>query len=319
MDNDPVTVSLRTPNDANPTVWVNHPVMVDAAPSTGPSGLGGMSCGVSGASALSYPTGGLPLDGDGVKTASCTAWNNAVDPQGNHNSGTNSVTVHIDEAPPALSLEPVKPGDATALVADTSDGESGVAGASIEMAPVGTSSWTALPSTVSGTQLVGHYDDAGLRGPYTFRAQSCDNVGNCGSVTRTLTLPARAGAISEVSLQQISVTQCSSAPVKRTAGEPPAAGKTADDPRRRQAVAAALRFAPGGAILGLRASVLAGPIPAGRTLSARLPTRATLRGLRSPGASGCAQATRHRQGRPRPSCSKAAARLAPQMSPSAGR
>ena len=109
VDNDPVSVSLSTPNDPNPTVWVNHAVTVDATPSTGPSGLGGMSCGVNGAAAQSYPAAGLSVNGDGVKTVSCTAWNNAIDPQGNHNSGTSSVTVHIDEAPPALSLEPVNP------------------------------------------------------------------------------------------------------------------------------------------------------------------------------------------------------------------
>ena len=56
-----------------------------------------------------YPAAGLTVDGDGVKTVTCTAWNNAVDPQGNHNSGTSSVTVHIDEAPPVVSLEPVNP------------------------------------------------------------------------------------------------------------------------------------------------------------------------------------------------------------------
>ena len=43
VDNDPVSVSLSTPNDPNPTVWVNHAVTVDATPSTGPSGLGGMT------------------------------------------------------------------------------------------------------------------------------------------------------------------------------------------------------------------------------------------------------------------------------------
>ena len=43
VDNDPVGVSLSTPNDPNPTVWVNHAVTVDATPSTGPSGLGGMT------------------------------------------------------------------------------------------------------------------------------------------------------------------------------------------------------------------------------------------------------------------------------------
>ena len=101
----------------------------------------------------------------------CTAWNNAVDPQGNHNSGTSSVTVHIDEAPPLLSLEPVNPNDPTALVADTSDSESGVAGGSVEIAPAGTGAWTSLPTTFTGSQLLAHFNDAGLNGPYSFRDQ----------------------------------------------------------------------------------------------------------------------------------------------------
>ena len=42
VDNDPVSVSLSTPDDPNPTVWVNHAVTVDATPSTGPSGLGAL-------------------------------------------------------------------------------------------------------------------------------------------------------------------------------------------------------------------------------------------------------------------------------------
>ena len=153
VDNDPVSVSLSTPDDSNPTVWVNHAVTVDATPSTGPSGLGGMNCSVDGGAAQSYPAGGLTVNGDGVRTVSCTAWNNAVDPQGNHNSGTSSVTAHIDEAPPAVSLEPVNPNDPTGVVVDTSDSESGVAGGSIEMAPAGTGSWTALPTTFTGSQL----------------------------------------------------------------------------------------------------------------------------------------------------------------------
>ena len=226
VDNDPVGVSLSTPNDSNPTVWVNHAVTVDATPSTGPSGLGGLDCSVNGAAAQTYPAGGLPVNGDGVKTVSCTAWNNAVDPQGNHNSGTSSVTVHIDEAPPTLSVEAVNPNDPTALVVDTSDGESGVAGGSIEMAPAGTSSWTPLPTSFTGSQLVAHVDDAGLRGPYTFTARSCDNVGNCASTSKALMLPARAQAVSEVSLEQISATGCPGAPAKRAAAEPPTANRS---------------------------------------------------------------------------------------------
>ena len=214
VDNDPVSVSLSTPNDPNPTVWVNHAVTVDATPSTGPSGLGGMNCSVNGAAAQSYPAAGLTVDGDGVKTVSCTAWNNAVDPQGNHNSGTNSVSVHIDEAPPVVSLEPVNPNDPTALVADTSDSESGVAGGSIEMAPAGTGSWTSLPTTFTGSQLLAHFNDAGLDGPYSFKVTSCDNVGNCASTTRTMMLPARVSRDLRVSVETMPTARCSGAPAK---------------------------------------------------------------------------------------------------------
>ena len=203
VDNHPVSMSLSTPNDLNPTVWVNHAITVDATPSTGPSGLGGMNCSVDNGASQSYPAGGLVVNGDGVRTVSCTAWNNAVDPQGNHNSGTSSVTVHIDEAPPAMSLEPVNPNDPTGVVVDTSDSESGVAGGSIEMAPAGTESWTALPTTFTGSQLLAHFDDAGLRGAYTFSVRSCDNVGNCASTARTVMLPVRTQAVSEVSLEQL--------------------------------------------------------------------------------------------------------------------
>jgi len=217
VDNEPVSVSLSTPDDSNPTVWVNHAVTVDATPSTGPSGLGGMDCDVGGGVAQSYPAGGLTVDGDGVKTVSCTAWNNAVDPQGNHTSGTNSVTVHIDEAPPVVSLEPVNPNDPTALVADTSDSESGVAGGSIEMARAETGSWTSLPTTFTGGQLLAHFNDSDLEGPYSFKVTSCDSVGNCSSTTRTMMLPARAAAISEVSVATTPTARCSRARAKTIA------------------------------------------------------------------------------------------------------
>jgi len=217
VDNDPVTVSLSTPEDPNPTVWVNHAVTVDATPSTGPSGLGGMNCSVDGAAAQSYPAGGLTVNGDGVRTVSCTAWNNAVDPQGNHNSGTSSVSLHIDEAPPVLSLAPVNPNDPTAVVAETSDSESGVAGGSVEMAPAGTGSWASLPTTFTGGQLLAHFNDAGLDGPYSFKVTSCDSVGNCASTTRTVMLPARVAAISEVSVATTPTARCSRAPAKTVA------------------------------------------------------------------------------------------------------
>ena len=53
VDNDPVTVSFRTPNDPSPSLWVNHAVTVDATPTAGPSGVGGMTCSVDRATAKS--------------------------------------------------------------------------------------------------------------------------------------------------------------------------------------------------------------------------------------------------------------------------
>ena len=203
VDNDPVGVSFRTPNDANPSLWVNHAVTVDATPGAGPSGVGGMNCSIDHAPATSYPAGGLTVNGDGVRTVTCTAWNHAVDPQGQPNTGTASTSIKIDEAPPALSFQAQNPDDPTTLVVDTSDNESGVAGGSIEMAPAGTSDWTALPTSFDGSHLVAHFDDAGLSGAYSFQATSCDNVGNCASTTRQLSLPLREASDSQVSLTRI--------------------------------------------------------------------------------------------------------------------
>jgi len=213
IDNDPVTVSVTTPNDPNPSVWVNHAVTVDATATAGPSGVGGMNCSEDGASATSYPASGLTVNGNGVHTVSCTAWNNAVDPQGQPNTGTSSLTIHIDEAPPSLAFEPQSPSDPTALTVDTGDNESGVAGGSIQMAPAGTSNWTTLPTTFDGSHLLTSFDDAGLSGPYNFQATSCDNVGNCATTSERLTLPLRAASDSEVSLTRI-VVKCTTRRVR---------------------------------------------------------------------------------------------------------
>jgi hypothetical protein len=203
VDNDPVGVSLSTPNDPNPSVWINHAVTVDATASAGPSGVGGMTCSEDGSKSASYPAAGVAVNGDGIHTVTCAAWNKAVDPQGQPNTGTSSMTIHIDEAPPSVSFEPQNPANPTQLTVDTSDAESGVAGGSIEMAPAGTSDWTTLPTGFDGSHLTAQFDDAGLTGAYAFRATSCDKVGNCASTTEPLALPLRAAAASDVSLQQI--------------------------------------------------------------------------------------------------------------------
>jgi hypothetical protein len=203
VDNDPVNVSFATPNDPNPTLWVNHAVTVNATATAGPSGVAGMRCGVDNQSLGDYQPGGFTIDGDGVHFVSCSAWNNAVDPQGQPGLGTSAIAIHIDETPPSLSFEPASPTDPTGLVVDTSDGESGVAGGSLEMAPTGSNAWTTLPTSFDGAHLLAHFDDAGLHGPYTVRATSCDNVGNCASTTEQLLLPLRAASDSQVSLTKI--------------------------------------------------------------------------------------------------------------------
>ena len=318
VDNNPVGVSLSTPDDPNPTLWVNHAVTIDVTPSTGPSGLGGLNCSVNAAARQSYPAAGLTINGDGVKTVSCTAWNNAVDPQGSHNSATSSVTVHIDEAPPVASLEPTNPNDPTSVVADTTDSESGVAGGSIEMAPAGTSSWTALPTTFTGNQLVAHFNDAGMRGPYTFSIRSCDNVGNCVSTTRTVTLPVRTQAISQVGLEQLPATQCGSRPVKHHAAAPPKRSRHKRLSKARPARDFGLSVANGG-LLRLRAPADPAPTAAGRIFASGSSGSVALSLSHRKRQAGVARATVRRHEKPQTSCGPSAVTLATRAKVAFGR
>jgi hypothetical protein len=203
VDNDPVSLSLATPNDANPTVWVNHAVQVTASPSAGPSGISGTSCAIDGAPSFANPDGGFTVDGDGTHTISCTASNNAVDPQGAHNTGTATQAIKIDEAPPALSFAPVNPADPDALTVNTSDSESGVVSGSITVQGPHAAAPQALATTLSGSQLLSRFNDGGKNGDYTFTATSCDAVGNCASTSEVLHFPIRVGSRSLISFKEI--------------------------------------------------------------------------------------------------------------------
>ena len=110
VDNDPVGVSFRTPNDANPSVWVNHAVTVDATPTRRPLRGRWDELQRRTAQRQVYPASGLTVDGDGVHTVSCTAWNNAVGPRASRTPGRASMAVHIDEAPPSVELRAAEPG-----------------------------------------------------------------------------------------------------------------------------------------------------------------------------------------------------------------
>ena len=203
VDNDPVSVGLTTPNDATPNAWVNHAVTVNATATAGPSGVGGTNCKIDGGTVHGYTSQGLTANGDGIHTVTCTAWNNAVDPQGQPNTATNSLLVHIDESPPQVRFASQNPSDLTALAVKATDSESGVANGSIEMAPAGSNDWTPLPTSLSTDQLGARFDDYQRTGAYQFKATACDNVGNCASTTEQLTLPLRAASDSEVSLTKI--------------------------------------------------------------------------------------------------------------------
>jgi len=93
--------------------------------------------------------------------------------------------VHIDETPPSLAFEPVNPSDPQAVVADTSDGQSGVASGQIEMRPAAGGSWQSLATEFDGPHLLARFDDATLApGKWLVQATSCDNAGNCAWTPR---------------------------------------------------------------------------------------------------------------------------------------
>ncbi len=203
VDNDPVGVSLTASDDPNPTVWVNHAVTVQASATAGPSGVGGMSCSADGGTASPYSPQGVTVNGDGTHVVSCRAWNNAVNPHGSANTGTSSLALHLDEAPPSVAIEAQDPADPARVIVDTNDRESGVQGGTIDIAPAGSGNWTPVPTGFDGQHLLADINDAGLRGAYTVRATSCDNVGNCTSTDESLNLPLRLAARSAVSFAEI--------------------------------------------------------------------------------------------------------------------
>ena len=200
VDNDPVGVSLTAVTDPHPMVWVNHDVTVDATPIAGPSKATLIGCQVDGRGIRAYSSRGVTVTGNGVHSISCTASNNAVDPQGFHNTGTGSLVLYIDEVPPSIRFEPRTGQNPTELVVDTTDDEAGVARGTIQLAPAGTNEWATLATTFDGAHLTAHLDDRQRRGSYVARATSCDNSDNCASATEPITFPLRIVPEFEVSM-----------------------------------------------------------------------------------------------------------------------
>jgi hypothetical protein len=204
VDNIQPTVTLTTPNDSNPSVWIGHAVSVVAQATTGPSGLSSLTCSVDGGSPQPYPAGGLIVNGNGVHTVSCTAASGAIDPQGQHDTGSATLQIKIDEAPPSVQIDPPDPLDPDRVLVEASDDESGIVGGAIQLSRTGSGRWATLPSSYANGELTATIDDAGRSGPYTLRAIACDAVGNCGLATEALRLPLRTPARSEVGFTRIS-------------------------------------------------------------------------------------------------------------------
>lgn len=273
VDNTPVTLSLSTPDDADPNVWVNHGVRVLATASAGPSGLGGTWCSTNNGTGYAYPSDGVPLDGTGVWKVSCTSWNNALDVSGQAATSSQTVSVHIDETPPSVAFAPPNPADPEEVVVDTSDGQSGVAGGQIEIQPAAGGGWESLATQFDGTHLRARFDDATLSpGQWVVKATSCDNAGNCASTQETLSLPVRTGSVSSTEFEQVrdqhhGTATCSErrAESRRNRHRHCPYPKTALRSRDRVSFGAAARLrgrltnAQGAPIAGARISILTAP------------------------------------------------------------
>jgi hypothetical protein len=78
-----------------------------------------------------------------------------------------------------------------------------VAGGSITAQGPHASTTVSVPATVSGGQLLAHFNDGGKNGSYTFTATACDQVGNCSSTQEVLHFPIRLGARGLISFHPI--------------------------------------------------------------------------------------------------------------------
>jgi hypothetical protein len=117
----------------------------------------------------------LPISSDGQHTLTYKA----VDFAGNE-SAEKTVQFKIDQtAPELVAFEAQDPAHPTTLSVAVADRTSGVAGGVIEMRKQGTSTWTDLPTRLSGDHLVSTVDDSTLTpGAYEFQAKVRDVAGN---------------------------------------------------------------------------------------------------------------------------------------------
>jgi putative hemolysin len=129
----------------------------------------------------------LPVQVPGPGEWLASVWRR--DEAGNQDAKAASVpvTLRYDPDPPQLGFEPSPAADPTAVAVQVTDGLSGLADGSIEIARAGSSTWQALATQTLGSRLLARIDDAALpAGDYVLRSTARDRAGNEASTTARL-------------------------------------------------------------------------------------------------------------------------------------
>lgn len=152
----------------------------------------------------------LPLMVPGAGEWTLSLWRR--DAAGNEDAEHASVPVMLryDPDPPELAFEAQEPADPTLLRVRVTDGLSGLADGTIEMAPAASGVWQALPTQTAGSRLVARIDDAALAaGAYLLRARARDRAGNEATIDRrgdgqpmVITLPLRTPATMQAGFER---------------------------------------------------------------------------------------------------------------------
>ena len=197
VDNDPVGVSFRTPNDANPSVWVNHAVTVDATPTRRPFRRRGDELQHDDASAKSYPASGA----DGQRGRRPHRVLHRVEQRrrsarpAEHRDGTRCRSTSTRRRRP-LTFAAAEPGRSDRRWSSTRATTNRASRAARSRWPrPARSDWTSLPTELRRLASPRRTSmTPACSGAYAFRATACDNVGNCASTTEQLALPLRAAS-----------------------------------------------------------------------------------------------------------------------------
>jgi len=111
------------------------------------------------------------------------------DAAGNKQPDNSSAPVRLrfDPEPPQLGFEARSDTDPTRVSVQVTDPISGLGGGDIEISPVGSGTWQALPTAQENSHLLTRIDDAALpAGEYELRATAHDQAGNLATTSQRL-------------------------------------------------------------------------------------------------------------------------------------